>query len=133
VFAARKVIRSTCFDLLRSPLRNVEATQAVGADGIEEQHSVSASLAISRLGLVIPKRLARRAVLRNTIKRQAREAFRHHCETLPTVDIVLRLARWPKEIAILVATPAVLKHILRQEIDLLLEKLRHQTASLAAS
>lgn len=127
------MIRSTCFDLLRSPLANIEVAQAIGENRIADQHGASASLAVSRLGLVIPKRLARHAVLRNSIKRQAREAFRHHYEILPAVDLVLRLSRWPKEIAVLVATPAVLKHILRQEIDLLLEKLRRQTVSLAAS
>ena len=45
----------------------------------------------ARLGLVIPKKQARRAVLRNAIKRQAREIFRHRRAELPTVDIVLRL------------------------------------------
>ncbi len=46
-----------------------------------------------RLGLVIPKKLARRAVLRNAIKRQAREAFRLRRTNLPALDLVLRLAR----------------------------------------
>lgn len=47
---------------------------------------------MARLGLVIPKRLARRAVLRNLIKRLARESFRHLAHRLPGVDIVVRLA-----------------------------------------
>ncbi|MDR2000893.1 MAG: ribonuclease P protein component [Zoogloeaceae bacterium] len=47
----------------------------------------------ARLGLIIPKRFAKRAVLRNLLKRLAREAFRH--TRLPPVDIVLRLAKAP--------------------------------------
>jgi ribonuclease P protein component len=47
----------------------------------------------ARLGLIIPKRFAKRAVLRNLLKRLAREAFRHAC--LPPVDIVLRLVKAP--------------------------------------
>lgn len=46
-----------------------------------------------RLGLVIPKKQARRAVLRNAIKRQAREVFRQRRASLPAVDMVVRLAR----------------------------------------
>lgn len=49
----------------------------------------------ARLGLVIPKRLARRAVLRNLLKRLARESFRHVLPRLPAVDLVLRLASPP--------------------------------------
>lgn len=46
-----------------------------------------------RLGLVIPKKQARNAVLRNAIKRQAREAFRLKRADLPALDLVLRLTR----------------------------------------
>lgn len=40
---------------------------------------------------MIAKRYARAAVLRNAIKRQAREAFRHVRPGLPAVDVILRL------------------------------------------
>lgn len=49
----------------------------------------------ARLGLVIPKRLARRAVLRNQIKRLVREAFRGKLPELPAIDVVLRLTKPP--------------------------------------
>jgi ribonuclease P protein component len=49
----------------------------------------------ARLGLIIPKRLARRAVLRNLLKRLARESFRGVRPGLPPVDIVVRLAKPP--------------------------------------
>ena len=42
-------------------------------------------------GLVVPKRLARRAVTRNLVKRQAREAVRRHVPQLERGLWVLRL------------------------------------------
>ena len=50
-------------------------------------------LTSARLGLVISKKQARAAVLRNAVKRQARELFRTTRGTLPCVDIVLRLVK----------------------------------------
>lgn len=52
-------------------------------------------LPFPRLGLVIAKKQARTAVMRNAIKRQAREQFRLRCSLLPAVDLVLRLTRVP--------------------------------------
>ena len=49
----------------------------------------------ARLGVIVPKRFARRAVLRNLLKRLGREAFRHARPRLPTIDIVLRLVKSP--------------------------------------
>ena len=46
----------------------------------------------SRLGLALAKRRIKRAVDRNRVKRVARESFRHHQDTLASVDIVI-LAR----------------------------------------
>lgn len=50
-------------------------------------------LGTARLGLVIGKKFARQAVLRNRVKRLARESFRHSREHLPCYDLVLRLAQ----------------------------------------
>ena len=47
----------------------------------------------ARFGLVIAKRLARRSVWRNAIKRTGREAFRLARANLPRLDLVLRLAK----------------------------------------
>lgn len=74
VFSARRTIRGTRFVLHYLP-------------GNDEMP------AGPRLGLVIPKKQARSAVLRNAIKRQAREVFRHRCHELPALDIILRLAQ----------------------------------------
>ena len=45
--------------------------------------------AVSRLGFIVPRALARRAVDRNYIRRVGREAFRHACSS--GLDIVVRL------------------------------------------
>ena len=43
----------------------------------------------ARLGLTVAKRVAKRAVDRNRIKRIARDSFRHHREQLAGLDLVL--------------------------------------------
>ncbi|MBK7014173.1 MAG: ribonuclease P protein component [Sulfuritalea sp.] len=72
VLSARKVLRGDSFDL------HMLATENAGAP---------------RLGLIVPKRLARAANLRNAIKRQAREAFRLMIARCLPCDVVLRLKR----------------------------------------
>ncbi len=46
----------------------------------------------SRLGVAVSRRVHRRAVVRNRIRRQIRESFRLHRATLPALDFVV-LAR----------------------------------------
>ena len=41
-----------------------------------------------RLGLVVPKKVLKRAVWRNRVKRLVREAFRQHQDFLPAADLV---------------------------------------------
>ena len=71
VFAHRRVLRGALFDLHYRP--NGGAT--------------------ARIGLVIAKKLARRAVWRNAIKRVGRESFRLARSGLPAMDLLLRLAK----------------------------------------
>jgi ribonuclease P protein component len=71
VFAARRVLRGLHFSL----------------------HYQDRSLPNARLGLVVPKKQARTAVLRNAIKRQARDVFRLRRCDLPPLDLVLRLTQ----------------------------------------
>ena len=94
-------VRGGCFELRYR--RNPE-TNALGGS--------------ARLGLVIPKRLARRAVLRNQIKRLAREAFRQALPDLPAIDVVLRLTKPPLLAKALV--DGALRQAWRREIDSLL-------------
>jgi ribonuclease P protein component len=80
--------------------------------------------------LVIPKRLARHAVLRNLIKRQVREVFRRQCHTLPAADIVVRLSRWPVDKAAIGRASPALKLTLRLELGELLDQLRQRTMTI---
>mgnify|MGYP001008508455 FL=1 len=47
------------------------------------------SLGHPRLGLTVPKKVLKRAVWRNRIKRLTRESFRHKQHVLPAIDIVV--------------------------------------------
>jgi ribonuclease P protein component len=71
----------------------------------------------ARLGIVVAKRLAPRAVTRNTIKRTARELFRR--VTLPAVDCVVRLSQ-PVNSKSDAAAGAGLKVLLHKELRQLL-------------
>jgi ribonuclease P protein component len=84
VFANRRVLRGGPFELYYRPISEVSAMSALKADTTSVH---------PRLGLVMPKRNAKRAVHRNLIKRLVREAFRHVCGQLPPYDLVLRLGR----------------------------------------
>ena len=77
------------------------------------------------LGLVVPKRHARRAVTRNLIKRQLREAMSRHVGALPGGLWVVRL-RAPFDPARF-ASPASdgLREAARTEIDTLLDQAAH--------
>ena len=77
VFGFRKALKSTHF-LLHYRLRAAE--EIVGA----------------RLGLVVAKRLLRRSVDRNLIRRLAREHFRIMRCRLPSRDLILRLVVRPE-------------------------------------
>jgi ribonuclease P protein component len=73
-----------------------------------------------RLGLVVPKRHARRAVTRSLLKRQMRAAMQRHAQHMPPGMWVLRLrsafdiAQFPA------ATSGALRRVLRTELDALL-------------
>jgi ribonuclease P protein component len=82
-------------------------------------------LAHARLGVVVAKRLAPRAVTRNTIKRVTRELFRQ--TALPAVDCVVRLSK-SVNTKTGPATTASLKTELRVELTRLFASLRSQSS-----
>lgn len=69
----------------------------------------------ARLGLVVGKKLLKRAVDRNTVKRIIREQFRRCRPGLPAVDLVVRLAAKPVPLD---------RKLLANEFLALLEKLQ---------
>ena len=82
-------------------------------------------LPLARLGVVAAKRMAPRAVTRNTVKRITRELFRQ--ADLPQVDCIVRLSR-PVNSKDGPATSAKLKVQLRQELSQLFAFLLNATA-----
>ena len=77
VMAARRVVHGEIFDLHYRLVNTGES---------------------ARLGLMVPKRLARAASLRNAIKRQGREAFRLMAVEIVPCHLVLRLRRGLKNV-----------------------------------
>lgn len=73
--------------------------------------------AIARLGLIVAKRLAHRAVTRNAIKRVLREAFRSQRHELPPRDYVFRLVAPTGTVSL-----SALKKQVRLEADRLLNR-----------
>ncbi|GGI55149.1 ribonuclease P protein component [Oxalicibacterium solurbis] len=79
----------------------------------------------ARLGVVVAKRLAPRAVTRNTIKRMTRELFRQ--TALPSIDCVVRLSQ-PVNTKTAPATSAGLRVLLREELTRLFDSQRLRTS-----
>jgi ribonuclease P protein component len=82
----------------------------------------------ARLGLVIGKKFAPRAVTRNLIKRFAREAFRLRRAELGGWDILLRLHAKIDRKAMPSATSPPLRTLFREEIDGLLDRAVREAA-----
>lgn len=43
----------------------------------------------ARLGLAVSRKVSKRAVVRNRIKRVVRDSFRHHRDKLPVIDLLV--------------------------------------------
>ena len=61
-------------------------------------HYLPASGETARLGLVVGKKLLKRAVDRNRLKRIVRDHFRRERHRLPVCDLIVRLANRPVEL-----------------------------------
>jgi ribonuclease P protein component len=66
-------------------------------------YRLSSPVAYPRLALVVPKRLAPRAVTRNRIRRLVREAFRLQQPQLGGLDCVVRLVKAPGDLPVTLA------------------------------
>ena len=73
----------------------------------------------ARLGLIVAKRFAAKAVTRNTIKRVIRETFRRKQHDLPRRDLVFRLHSKVGPLSL-----TELKILIRAETEVLLERAR---------
>jgi ribonuclease P protein component len=82
----------------------------------------------ARLGLVIGKKYAPRAVTRNLVKRLAREAFRVRRAEFGGWDVLLRLHTKFDRKAMPSGSSPPLKALCRSEIDVLLDKVAREIA-----
>ncbi len=120
VLAGSVVARTTHFVLHRSRLDIVDSTVPGSGAKARELFSVHAAW----LGAMVPKRWAKRAVTRNTIKRQIYSVSTEMQSLFPAAAHVVRL-RAPFDRAVFVsATSDVLKAAVRQELQQLFAVLR---------
>ena len=82
-----------------------------------------ANASIARIGAVVPKRLAKRAVTRNTIKRQIYAAAVMKSTLAPAAQVV-RLRREFDRKFFISATSTLLKQAVREELQELFAKVK---------
>ncbi|MFM7697816.1 MAG: ribonuclease P protein component [Limnohabitans sp.] len=80
---------------------------------------------INRIGAVVPKRWAKRAVTRNTIKRQIYAMAAHRTWPLPASDRVVRLRKAFDKRLFGSATSWALKAAVKLELQLLFDKAQY--------
>jgi ribonuclease P protein component len=80
----------------------------------------------SRVGAVVPKRWARKAVTRNLIKRQIYAFSRQAWLAMPTADRVIRLRKTFDTQAYISASSSHLRQAVRAELFQLLQHIRAQ-------
>jgi ribonuclease P protein component len=68
------------------------------------------------LGVVVSKRIMKKAVARNSFKRLVRDVFRHACTHWSGIDFVVR-PRAPVELADWASARGELGDLLRQSVD----------------
>ena len=84
------------------------------------------------LGVLLPKRWARRAVTRNAIRRQIYEVTRHRSAPLPQAAWVVRLRSEFSRKLFVSATSDALKQAVRLELEQLLARAQLPKAPLSA-
>jgi ribonuclease P protein component len=118
VMAAEVVARTAHFVLhrrLNSPAPSLAPEHAA------HEHQIDGPW-VSRVGTVLPKRLARRAVTRNALKRQIYNVMTAFDDRLPRADHVVRLRSAFDRSQFLSATSVQLKQAARLELEQLLSK-----------
>jgi len=110
VMAGALVAKTPHFALHRAPLSSAHEGRALFP------------VADAWLGVLLPKRWARRAVTRNAIRRQIYEAARDQALQLPQAALVVRLRCEFSRKQFVSATSDLLKRAVRAELDQLLNR-----------
>ncbi len=113
----RETVRLTGAALMS---RTLDKNNAVATAAGESDMSALSNLSLSRIALSVPKRLLKRAVDRNRVKRVLRESFRQHNVRTSGLDFLLTVVTSPKSG---VVTAKQLKQTWRQLADSLFNKL----------
>jgi ribonuclease P protein component len=129
--AGGTVSRTSHFALHRLPL--VEPVSALSASPPSWEPALSSEQLLFGvfdvwLGAMVPKKWARRAVTRNTIKRQIYNVSAHFADTLPCAAHVVRLRAGFDRKQFISATSDLLKAAVRSELEQLF---RHAVATSA--
>lgn len=95
------------------------ALHRAGLDGIRGEH-VLFPVVDAWVGVLLPKRWAKRAVTRNAIRRQIYEAVRGLSARLPHAALVVRLRNEFSRKVFVSASSDALKHAVRAELEQLL-------------
>lgn len=98
------------------------ALHRVALDSAGDGERAMFPVADAWLGVLLPKRWARRAVTRNAIRRQIYEAARERAHVLPKDAWVVRLRTEFSRKVFVSATSDVLKRAARTELDQLLDR-----------
>lgn len=98
----------------------LSSRRVIRSERFHMHYCITANGPVPRLGLIVPKKLAKAASLRNAVKRQMREVFRLQAEGLPAVDLVFRLNKPLKGIRATDSTQIV---SWRVELESLLKRL----------
>ena len=101
-------------------LHQWQATPSPSGPGFEK---TPALFVAQRLGILVPKRWAKRAVTRNLIRRQGRALMQERAAQLPIADYVLRLRQGYDAQAFHSAASPALKQSVRRELQHLLDQL----------
>ena len=121
--AGGTVSRTTHFALHRLPLvARADITKAETAGPAPEEAQALFALDGVWMGAMVPKRWARRAVTRNTIKRQIYAVSARFADRLPQAAHVVRLRATFDRKQFISASSDVLKLAVRQELEQLFER-----------
>jgi ribonuclease P protein component len=114
------VWRSAHFVLHVAPMERLQASPETRSRPAASRHAKPSS---AMIGVICPKRWAKRAVTRNAIKRQIYAVSSSLATQLPNACIVLRLSHGFASDAFRSASSKALKNAVRSEIQTLLGKL----------